>query len=404
MLTPFTGDIPPHVPAELVMSFPLRLGLSTYDNPYTTILPEIHKMPPVFWAPDAYLGVAPAWVFRRAKDLNQIFLDTEHFSSKDMAPFSALVGEQWSMLPLESDPPDHMKYRMLLTPLLTPARVAGMSSRVREHARHYIDRFKDTNGCEFVSEFAARFPIAVFLELFGLPMDEVDQFLAWEDSLLHEPDVDRIAQAVRAVKIYIMGVVEQRREKPRDDLISYFTHAKIDGRPATDDEIWGLCFTLYAGGLDTVTNSLGWYFRHLATHPEHQHQLRANPAMIPWAVEEFLRAFSVSTVNRTCIKPVTIGGVHIQVGDKVLLSTPIGSTDPEEHDNPFKVQLDRKPRHLAFGSGAHNCVGLRLARRELHIALEEMLATLPTFRLAPDAKVLARLGSVLSLQNLPLEW
>lgn len=404
MLQAFSGEIPAHVPKELVMSYPLRLGAVTYDNPFTTIVPAMHKGPAAFWAPDASSGIAPAWVFRRAEDITRIYLDTENFSSKDFAPFSTLLGENWGVYPVEADPPIHNDYRALFTPLFTPKRVAELNDGVRNHARRYIDRFKDKNSCEFIAEFAARFPIAVFLELFGLPIDEVEQFLAWEDDLLHNPDIPAIAGATRAVKDYVMDVVRQRRENPRDDLITYFANCKVGNRPATDDEIWGFCFNLYLGGLDTVTTNLGWQFRHLATHPEHQEALRANPALIPDAVEEMLRAFSAVTTGRQCIKPVSIGGVQLMPGDKIMLSTTLGSTDPDVYESPFEVRLDRKPRHLAFGSGVHNCVGLRLARRELHVAMEEILAALPSFRLAPDAKILTRLGGVMAMDSLPLVW
>lgn len=240
--------------------------------------------------------------------------------------------------------------------------------------------------------------------MFGLPLDEVEQFLAWEDDLIHEPDIDRIAAAVLAVKGYVMDVVEQRRKAPRDDLITYFVESRVDGRPATDDEIWGFCFNLYLGGLDTVTTNLGWQFRHLATHPDHQQQLRADPSLIPAAITELLRAYSAVTTARTCTKPVEVGGVQLLPGDKVMMSTTLGSNDPEVYDNPTRVRLDRKPRHLAFGAGIHNCVGLRLAIRELNIAMEEILAALPPFRLAPDARILTRLGGVTAQDRLPLAW
>ncbi|KJS09595.1 MAG: cytochrome P450 [Gammaproteobacteria bacterium BRH_c0] len=404
MLQTFSGDLPAHVPKELVMSFPLRLGAETWDNPFTTLIPEMHKAPRAYYAPDAWSGVAPAWVFRRADDLTEIYLDTDNFSSKDFAPFATLMGENWGVFPVEADLPMHTHYRALMQPLFTPKRVAEMNDRVRYHARYYIDQFKDGHGCEFVSAFAARFPIAVFLELFGLPIDEVEQFLAWEDDLLHNPDISSIAAATAAVKNYIMTTVDNRRKEPKDDLISALTHSTVDGRPATDDEIFGLCFNLYLGGLDTLTTNLGWQFRHLATHPEHQQYLRDNPDQIPDAVEELLRAYSAVATGRTCIKPVKIGGVQLMPGDRVVMSTTLGSTDPEVFDNPTEVRFDRKPRHLAFGSGIHNCVGLRLARRELHVAMEELLKALPPFRLAPDAKILTRLGGVIAMDSLPLVW
>src|SRR5690606_29255791 len=191
---------------------------------------------------------------------------------------------------------------------------------------------------------------------------------------------------------------------PRDDLITYFANCKVGDRPATDDEIWGFCFNLYLGGLDTVTTNLGWQFRHLATHPEHQEALRANPALIPDAVEEMLRAFSAVTTGRQCIKPVTIGGVQLMPGDKIMLSTTLGSTDPEVYEDPFEVRLDRKPRHLAFGSGVHNCVGLRVSRRAMHVALVEVPAAQPSFRRAPVAKSPSSLGGVTAINTQPIVW
>lgn len=163
MLNAYSGEIPAHVPRDLVMPFRLRLGEETYDNPFTTIVPEIHRGPPVYWAPQAWSGVVPAWVFRRAEDLNRIYLDTEHFSNKDFAPFATLVNESWSSLPVEADPPMHGHYRRLVNPLFSPRRVAQMNDSVRRQARFYIDRFRGRGSCEFIGEFAARFPIAVFL-------------------------------------------------------------------------------------------------------------------------------------------------------------------------------------------------------------------------------------------------
>ncbi|MEA3299403.1 MAG: cytochrome P450 [Pseudomonadota bacterium] len=403
MLTPFSGKIPSHIPKELVLSYPLHLGVTTYDNPYETLIPAIHKMPPAFWAPDADTGIAPAWVFRRAKDINRIFADTEHFSSKS-APFSQLIGESWDMLPLEADPPNHRHYRMLLLPFLTPAKISQMDARLRGHARYYAQRFRDNGGCDFVSEFAARFPVAVFLELFGLPIEEIEQFLQWENDLFHEPDINKIGASVREIKSYIMAEVNDRKAAPKDDLISYLTHGKVNNRAATDEEIWGLCFTLYAGGLDTVATSLGWYFRHLATHPKDQEILRSSPEIIPRATEEFLRRYSVTTLSRKCIKPIKIGEASLEPGDKVILPTPLGSNDPEEYEDPYKFDLYRKSRHMAFGSGIHSCVGFHLARREIHIAFEEILAIIPNFTIAQSSRILTGMGSVISQKNLPLVW
>jgi cytochrome P450 len=399
-----TTNIPAHVPPELVKSFPLHLGATTYENPFDRIVPEIHEGPPVFYAPDGWQGLEAAWVFRRAEDLRRIYMDTEHFSSKDFAPFATLVGQDWNVLPVEADPPRHRLYRTVMNPFFSNNRVVELNDQVRQRARDYIGQFRNRGQCEFVGDFAARFPIAVFLELFGLPLEDVDQFLAWEEDLLHNPDVDDKTAAVLAVKGYIDRVAEARREHPRGDLISDIVHAEVDGYRFSDDEIFGLCFNLYLGGLDTVTTNLSWQFRHLATHPDDQARLRAEPALMPDAIEELMRAYAAVTTGRTCIKPVSVGGVELEPGDRVMMSTTLGNTDPEAFENPFAVRFDRKPRHLAFGTGIHACVGARLARRELHLAMEEIFAAIPPFRLAPDAKIRSNLGGVMNIDNLPLIW
>jgi len=402
-----TAPLPENVPPQLVGKYPLFQGATTYENPYDTIIPNIHKdMPPIFWDPTASLGIEPAWILCRAADLTQVYLDNEHFTARGFAGFSRLIEEDWDVLPIESDIPEHTRYRMLLTPLLTPAKVAEMEASVRKYAKVYIDKIKNKNSCDFVNEFAARYPIAVFLDLFGLPMDDVEQFLAWEqDLLMRDSDLGKVSNTLRTVKKFLCDEIDKRRANPTDDLISYFVHTKIDGREPTQDEAFGLCYNLFLGGLDTVTNSLGWYFRHLATHHEHQTLLRENPQLIPQATEEFLRAYSISTTARICTKEVEIGGVRFVPGDKVILSTPLGSTDPTVHDNPTEVRFDRNARHLAFGSGVHNCVGRRLALREIYIGIEEVLKAIPTFSIAPNAKILTYLGSgPLAMETLPLVW
>jgi cytochrome P450 len=399
-------ELPGNVAPNLVANYPFSQAATTYENPYDSIIPDIHKTrPAIFWDPQAW-GGNPAWVLRRAEDIKAVYLDNEHFSTEHSTGYAGLVNENWQVLPLESNPPQHMQYRMVLSPELTPSKVAAMEERVKKHALTYINLIKNKHECEFVSEFSARFPIAVFLELFGLPMDDVEQFLEWEQALMmRDNDLDKIADTIKTVKAFLMAEVEKRRNDPKDDLITRFTQAQFNGRPANDDEIFGLCFNLFLGGLDTVTNSLGWYFRYLASHPDQQELLRNNPKKIPAALDEFLRAFSISTTARVCTKTRKIGNVSIQPGDIVLLNTAIASNDPELHNKPWEVQLDRNNRHMAFGSGVHNCVGLRLARRELHIALQEFLSAIPSFRIKPGAKILTYLGNgPLAMETLPLVW
>jgi cytochrome P450 len=399
-----TDQIPAHVPQELIRIYPLIMGAFTDDDPFKTIIPKLHEEPEVFYALNAFPGPEHAWVFRKAKDLAAIYLDTEHFTSNDFSPFAALVGDTWPVLPVEIDPPMHGKYRSMINPLFATRKMQAMDEHVRQFARDYIAKFKDRGECEFMSEFAFRFPIAVFMELMGLPLDRTEEFLEWEMMLLHAPNMEVMRQGVLNVKNYLMGVIEERRRNPTDDFISYGIAAQIDGRSLTQDELFGFCFNLYVGGLDTVSTNMGLHFRHLAENPEHQELLRANPAMIPGAIEELLRAYAAVTTFRTCTKPKLINGVQVMPRDKVAMATFLANTDPEAFDHPSEVRLDRNPRHITFGTGIHRCVGAPLARREMVIAMEEFLRAVPTFVIKPGATIKTALAAMIQPVELPLSW
>lgn len=397
--------IPGHVPPELVKHYRLRAGETTYEDPFKTIIPQMHAEDgPVIYGPLAWLGIEHGWIFTREKDVRAIFMDTEHFSSEGFSPFSMLIGESWGVLPVEADPPLHRGYRNVLTPVLTPPKVAAMEDRMRAAARGYIKAFSASGACDGMADFAARFPISVFLDMFGLPVDEVDQFMAWEFELLHSVDPARIASAVAAVKARILAEMNMRKERPTEDLISHIVHSEHEGRPLTEDEAFGLCFNLYLGGLDTVTTNISWQLRHLANDLELQATLRADESLIPRAIEEMLRAYASVAISRTCCKQVEVAGVTLMPGDRIMMSTSLASNDPSFVDNPTLVDINRPQRHLAFGTGIHNCVGVRLARREMTIALEEFLRAVPTFTLAPNAKILTHLSNVMYQETVPLIW
>jgi cytochrome P450 len=390
--------------AEVIYSRCLAIAYKKEKDPYKTIIPAFQQEPEAYYALSAFPGGENAWIFRKSKALSAIYLDTEHFTNKDFSPFAQLVGDTWPVLPVEIDPPMHGKYRAMINPLFAPKKMQAMDEQVRQFARDYIAKFKDKGECEFMGEFAFRFPIAVFMELMGLPLDRVEEFLEWEMMLLHAPNLEVMRQGVLNVKAYLTGVIEERRRNPKDDFISYGIAAKIDGRHLTQDELFGFCFNLYVGGLDTVSTNMGLHFRHLAENPEHQALLRANPGMIPVAIEELLRAYAAVTTFRTCIKEVSVNGVQVLPGDKVAMATFLANTDPDAFDHPGEVRFDREPRHITFGTGIHRCVGAPLARREMVIAMEEFLKQIPTFTIKPGITIKTALAAMIQPMELPLSW
>jgi cytochrome P450 len=397
-------QVPPHVPLEIVLPYPLGARATTFENPYETMIPKVHEGPEVFWATDVYPGNLPAWIVRRADDLRSVYLNTENFSKKGFSGFAAMVGESWDVIPTELDPPRHTAFRAVLNPIFSPRRVTELSRSVRDRALELIAKFRDRGECDLVKEFAVPFPVSIFLDLLDLPQERMQQFLDWEFNLLHTPDMGERILSTRAVKAYLLDVIDERRKNPGADLISNALRLKVDGRPWTPEEVFGHCFNLYTGGLDTVASTLGLHFYHLATHPDQQNQIRSQPGLMPAAREELLRAYAAVTTFRICTREFKLRGITIKPGDKVAMATPLAARDPNEYDRPNEVRFDRGPMHLTFGYGVHRCLGVHLARREIEVALEEVLSALPEFRLAPGARIPFYTGGIVHVESLPIVW
>ncbi|MGI4746698.1 MAG: cytochrome P450, partial [Janthinobacterium lividum] len=232
-----TGPVerPAHVPESLVRHYPIIFGGQTDKNPFTEIVPPMHELPPVFYSMDAYPGGTPAWIVRRTPLLRQIYFDTEHYSNKDFAPFAKLIGESWSTLPTETDPPMHALYRAFVNPIFAPKAMTALEGKIRLYAREYVAKIKEKGSCDFMQDFGFEFPVKVILELMGLPLELAPKFLEWEMQLLHSSSLEVIADGTRKVIGYLRGEIEKRKLNPGDDLISYGVKAEIEGRKLNDD-------------------------------------------------------------------------------------------------------------------------------------------------------------------------
>jgi cytochrome P450 len=397
-----TTTIPTHVPPELVKEIPMVRGTTTTARPHEEIQ-AINHGPDVFYATNAPNG-GQAWILRRIEHCRQVYMDTEHFSNANYAPFPKLTGGDWRMVPIDFDPPVHTRYRMILNPLLGPKAIAALDQKMVEDAREYITAFKDRGHCDFMREFAYEFPIRIFLELMDLPREKTAEFLKWERGMLYGANMEEVQASTQSVVDYLRAEIAARRENPGDDFIGHALRAEVEGRRLDDNELLGFCFTLFIGGLDTVVVHLGHMFRYLAENPEQQALLRGDPSLIPNAVEEMMRAFGSAGGNRTCVKETTIGGVTIKPGDKVMMYTGLASRDPDEFAGPNELRFDRRPRHISFGYGPHLCIGVHLARREMHIAIRTMLEMLPPFSLEPGAEIVSEMFGLYQVRALPLVW
>jgi len=403
-MSDFYTTVPDHVSPDLLGDYPLRRGRTSTERPHDLIQKLQDDETRRGWYVPTLFATTGGCVFRSMADNSLIGPDTEHFSNSASAPFGEMAGGTWRAVPNDYDPPEHSWYRRVLNPMFVPREMAKLDEKIRTYAEQYVGEFRDRGSCEFMQDFAYKFPINIFLELMGLPQERVDEFLEWERVLIHGDSLEEMKRSVCRVAQYMEREILDHRVRPRDDLISRALDAEVAGRRLNESEMLGLCFLLFLGGLDSVTTHMGFFFRHLAENPQHQAQLRADPTLIDAAVEELMRAYSATTMQKLCVKDIEIGGIRIRAGDSVAVSGPLAGRDRAVFPDADVIRFDRKPRTISFGYGPHLCLGIHLARRELRIALEAMLRCLPEFAIAPGALIESRLGAIPQPMQVPLVW
>jgi cytochrome P450 len=320
------------------------------------------------------------------------------------------------MIPLQIDPPEHKKYRKLLDPIFAPRRMAAMDDSVSRIVNNLIDGFIDQGEVDFAQAFSVPFPSEVFLTLLGLPLGELDRFLAMKDGIIRPDHVIGKPYGSRAVNDfqqtvadsvyeYFNEVLDAREVTRQDDLLSLFLDAEVDGQRLTRNDILDICFLFLIAGLDTVTATLDCMFAFLAQHPEHRQQLVDDPSMIPSAIEELLRwETPVMGVVRASLEDTSLGGCPVKKGDQVMLMIGSANTDEAEFEDAGTVRFDREAnRHIAFGGGIHRCLGSHLARLELRVALREWHRRIPEYSVEPD-HTLVYTGGIRSIDHFPMRF
>ncbi len=395
-------EFPDHVPEGLRWAHSLKEFVNQGDDPFLAAS-RLHDGPDIIYARDASQG-RPGWIVTRHALQQDVFVDFEHFSSKGGIGLSELLGVDWRQVPIDYDPPEQVDFRKIINPFFTPKAVNALEEPVRDTCDRLIAKFGDRGGCEFIKEFAIPFPSYIFLSLVGLPIGEAPQFLAWEEQLARgEKMEDRIA-AGKAIMHYLEGFIEEQRENPATDLVRAVLTASVGDRPISAGEIMGMLYTFYLGGLDTVYSTLGWMMRYLATDEDLQRRLRSDPALIPQAVDELARAYSVTTSTRMVTADFTFHGVEMRKGDLVLLPLYLAGRDPKAWENPHEIDIGRNAGALTFASGPHLCVGRHLARRELRIALESFLTRFEGIRIKPGETYAYHADVSFGVDRLSLVW
>jgi len=301
----------------------------------------------------------------------------------DWATFSAVTAEAKILRPIinDLDPPRHGERRALLSRAFTPRRVADLEPRLREVARRLIDQIAPKGTCDLMAHFASLFPSLVMAELLGIPDELLEECRSITESVMRIRGPEDNASPVERADAVFAPLLAARRAKPRDDLISALVATADDDDPLSDEEALGFCYLLLIGGNDTSTNLIGNGMELLARHPDQRAALVADPMLIPGAIEEMLRREPPTQHSaRQTTRDVELHGTVIPADTRVLLVWGAANLDPREFPDPERFDIRRAAeRHLSLGHGAHFCMGAALARLELRIAFEELLACMPTF-------------------------
>jgi cytochrome P450 len=317
------------------------------------------------------------------------------------------------MKPMQLDPPEHTTWRRLLTGYFSPRRTRELRTRIEAGVDELLDELVPRGGCEYVHDFAYRFPTTVFLEIIGLPRAELDTFIDWVGGALHADEngvLDRSRQtaAMQQVMGRFAQALAERRAAPDPDATDILSHAvgwEVDGEPAADADILSCCLLLFLAGLDTVANQLAMATAHLANTPADREALVARPELIPGAAEELGRAFPIVQLSRKVTTDTTLGGERLRAGDMVMFSLAAANRDPKAVDRAREVVLDRPAGpHYGFGAGPHRCLGSHLARLEMDIALRRWHERIPRYEVAGEEPLVEYRGTIYGVKRLPLRW
>ena len=351
-------------------------------------------------------GYDPFWAVTRYDDIARVSRQPRSFLNAPRLAFSSRrfpvrAPEDFARSLLNMDPPEHGKYRGLVNRRFTPHALSFLRADVErlsaaivdEVARGLVGDVAQKGECDFVTDVAARLPLAVILELLGVPRDDWKIIFEWTNQAIApaEPEyrqgktVAETAEHARAAMFDYFGrYVAERRIAPREDLVSVLVQSRIEGEPVSDFEILSYCFLLAVAGNETTRNATSGGLLALIEHPAELERLREDPALLPATVEEVLRWTSpVIHFCRTAAADVEVGGQRIAKGDLLILFYPSANRDEDVFADPFRFDVGREPNeHIAFGIGEHFCLGANLARLELTAILAEVLRRLDAFELA----------------------
>ena len=394
-------------PGELVYN---PYAFAVHDDPYA-VYARLRGEAPAYWNPDLRF-----WALSRFGDVLEAFRDFGTFSStggvalesrrdrsRERPAFEQLI---------EMDPPDHTVFRQLLSRVFTVRRMSEMEDEVRRIVSGYVDAVVELGEADLVADITSPFPMDVISAVLGISEADrpflrrvSDQVLVREDGSMQMPR--EALEGMFEMLDYFQDDLDRRSTTGDEGLISDLIVLEVDGRALTEAELLGFCVLLVIAGHETTTKLVSNGIEILSRHPDQRDELVADPGLTPGAVEEVLRFHnSTQYMHRTLTRDHEMHGGQMSEGDSVLLL--IGAANHDEREfGPTAEEFDihRRPeRHLAFGYGAHFCLGAALARLEGRVALEEIHRRLPDYEVDHDAKVRFHSSNVTGWAKLPIRF
>jgi len=383
-----------------------------FDDPYATYA-RLREEAPCFHSErwDFY-------AFSRFDDIVAVHLDTQNFTSSHGLTYEHLSdpdfdpGLNRSMIMM--DPPEHNRYRRLVSRSFTPRSMARYGDEVRTLIRSYLDPLMDRKAFDMVEDFAAPFPVEIICAILGVPEADRQMIRRQTDAMLHREEGQSStspAQAEAAIDqaVYFLDFVATKRRRPAEDMCSALIEARVETEEGelvslTDHEIAGFCILLGAAGSETVTKAVGNAAVLFHRNPGEWQKVLDDPSRISSAVEEVLRYWAPSQYQgRLSVNETQWHGVRVPPGKPVFLVTGAANHDPREFEDPGSFDIERQQRlALSFGHGIHVCIGAALARLECAVALEEIRNRWPNFSVVEDGLERVQMSNVAGFSRVPV--
>ena len=388
--------------------------------------PDQRQQPYAFYArmrrdrPVADDATSNLWAVYRYDDVKRVLTDYRTFSSDRARIEHPAFTENDRQLRgnslIGTDPPRHRQLRDLVSRAFTPRAVANLEPRIGAIANDLLDQALQSDCFDLVRDFSDPLPVIVIAEMLGIPTEDRAIFKRWSDDLIGESEgfsdgetregMARRRSSLAEMDRYFCQIIARRRQQPRDDLITGLVQAEIDGRRLSDDELLAFCTLLLVAGNVTTTNLIGSAVLCLIEHRDQFDRLRADPALLPSAIEEVLRFEPpAQAIVRVTAAETSIGGKSI--GKGAMVAGFIGSANRDEavFANPDTFDVARSPNpHLSFGAGIHFCLGAPLARLESRVALRCLLDRTTDLELADRNAIAYTRGFLHGVTRLPLRY